>query len=179
MEPLLKDIEVTHNHDVLSGRGNNINSHSGNRYFRSLVNKLKVEYVATQKAEKGMFAKLIVTQIRGLNPPGRFLKQNPDTGLWDDIGDKKAVDKTRQALREQAPEIEEKLKKGELTVKTVSVFTLIFLSSNRIIENQSLGWINMNAGHPSLPITIRVVHFLRSPSHGIFNLSIYSMSWLA
>ncbi len=123
MESALNGIEAGHNHDVLSGRGNNINAHPGNKYFRSLVNKLKVEYVATQKSEKGMFAKLIVTQIRGLNPPGRFLKQNPDTGLWDDIGDKKAVDKTRQALREQAPEIEVKIKKGEIRVQSVSAFT--------------------------------------------------------
>jgi len=39
-----------------------------------------------------------------MKPPGRFLKQDPKTKLWSDIGEKKALDKTRQALREGAPE---------------------------------------------------------------------------
>jgi hypothetical protein len=38
-------------------------------------------------------------------PPGRFLKQDPKTKLWNDVGEKKALDKTRQALREGAPEM--------------------------------------------------------------------------
>lgn len=48
---------------------------------------------------------MIVDEIRSRNPPGRFLKQDPTTKLWYDIGEKKALDKTRQALREGAPEI--------------------------------------------------------------------------
>ena len=40
-----------------------------------------------------------------MKPPGRFLKQDPKTKLWSDIGEKKALDKTRQALREGAPEL--------------------------------------------------------------------------
>ena len=40
-----------------------------------------------------------------MDPPGRFLKQDPATKLWLDIGDKKSLDKTRQALREGAPEL--------------------------------------------------------------------------
>ena len=44
-----------------------------------------------------------------MNPPGRFLKQDPKTKLWSDIGEKKALDKTRQALREGAPEIMKEL----------------------------------------------------------------------
>ena len=40
-----------------------------------------------------------------MDPPGRFLKQNQATKLWEDIGDKKSLDKTRQALREGAPEL--------------------------------------------------------------------------
>lgn len=48
---------------------------------------------------------MIVDEIRSLNPPGRFLKQDANTKLWYDIGEKKALDKTRQALREGAPDI--------------------------------------------------------------------------
>ena len=40
-----------------------------------------------------------------MNPPGRFLKQDPQTKLWHDIGKKAALAKTRQALREGAPEL--------------------------------------------------------------------------
>ena len=40
-----------------------------------------------------------------MNPPGRFLKQDPKTKLWNDVGEKKSLDKTRQALREGAPDL--------------------------------------------------------------------------
>jgi hypothetical protein len=48
---------------------------------------------------------MIVEEIRNRTPPGRFLKQDSATKLWYDIGEKKALDKTRQALREGAPEL--------------------------------------------------------------------------
>ena len=40
--------------------------------------------------------------VRNLDPPGRFLEKNPEDGLWYDIGDKKASEKTAQALRDRA-----------------------------------------------------------------------------
>ena len=36
-----------------------------------------------------------------MDPPGRFLKLNEDTGLWDDIGDEAARVKCSQTLREK------------------------------------------------------------------------------
>ena len=36
---------------------------------------------------------------------GRFLKEDPVTGAWVEIGDERAVKKTGQALRESAPEL--------------------------------------------------------------------------
>lgn len=44
----------------------------------------------------------IVEAIRSLDPPGRFLDKDPETGFWYDIGHKKAVEKTSQALRDGA-----------------------------------------------------------------------------
>ena len=105
----LHDIITPHEHDVLSGRGNFVNYHAGNEHFRALVRKHKVAYVACPKPQKGKFSRLIVDEIRARNPPGRFLKQDPNTKLWHDIGEKKALDKTRQALREGAPEISKEL----------------------------------------------------------------------
>ena len=85
--------------------GNYVNYHVGNEHFRSLVKKHKIAYVACPKPEKGRFSTIIVDEVRSLDPPGRFLKQDPKTKLWQDIGDKKSLDKTRQALREGAPEL--------------------------------------------------------------------------
>lgn len=102
-------IETPHEHDVLSGRGNFVNYHAGNEYFRALVQKHKLAYVACPKPQKGKFSQLIVDEIKSRDPPGRFLKQDADSKLWYDIGEKKALDKTRQALREGAPEIQKEL----------------------------------------------------------------------
>lgn len=59
------------------------------------------------KREKRLIASSVVTEIRELDPPGRFLarKGGKDHGFWYDIGDEKARDKTSQALRENAPSI--------------------------------------------------------------------------
>ena len=92
--------------DVLCGRGGSINSHPGNERFRTLVEKRKRVYLTARfKREKRLIASSIVSEIRGLDPPGRFLQQDKKTGLWRDIGDEKARDKTSQALRENAPTI--------------------------------------------------------------------------
>jgi hypothetical protein len=110
----LRGIENPHEHDVLSGRGNFVNYHAGNEHFRGLVKKHKIAYVACPKPEKGRFSKVIVDEIRSMDPPGRFLKQDPGTKLWQDIGDKKSLDKTRQALREGAPELLKELTGDDL-----------------------------------------------------------------
>lgn len=102
-------IKIPHDHDVLSGRGNFVNYHPGNEHFRSLVRKHKMEYVKCPKPQKGKFSKMIYDEIKARNPPGRFLKQESSTKMWYDIGEKKALDKTRQALREGAPDIMKEL----------------------------------------------------------------------
>jgi hypothetical protein len=112
-EPQEKGIEYPHEHDVLSGRGNFVNYHAGNEYFRSLVRSHKIAYIACPKPQKGKFSRIIVDEIRNRDPPGRFLKQDAETKLWYDIGDKKALDKTRQALREGAPELMKDLEDEE------------------------------------------------------------------
>jgi len=97
--------------DVLCGRGGRINSHPGNIRFRNIISVNKKEYLAstTKKLKKAHIAAKIVYDIRGLDPAGRFLKEDTDTGLWFDIGDAKAIKKTGQALREDAPDIRNEL----------------------------------------------------------------------
>eukprot|EP00804_Cyclotella_cryptica_P001550 CCRYP_003755-RA/>CCRYP_003755-RA protein AED:0.36 eAED:0.36 QI:24/1/1/1/1/0.66/3/0/156 len=109
----LNFITAPHAHDVLSGRGNLVNRHRGNVNFRSLVKKYKEEYVACPKSHKSMYSKLIYDEIRSLDPAGRFLKQDPNTKLWSDIGKKTALAKIRQALREGAPELLRDLQTSE------------------------------------------------------------------
>jgi hypothetical protein len=67
---------------------------------------MKAEYLrdTTRKNEKTRIAASIVWTIRNANSPGRFLKQDPDTNLWYEIGDKVAFRKTGQALRENSAE---------------------------------------------------------------------------
>lgn len=82
--------------DVLSGRGGGTNNHPGNKEFRSLVDQYRSEYVLSKKWAKRQIAKNIVESIRSKG--GRFLKK--EGGVWYDIGDQKAREKTSQALRE-------------------------------------------------------------------------------
>eukprot|EP00587_Corethron_hystrix_P002379 CAMPEP_0113330704 /NCGR_PEP_ID=MMETSP0010_2-20120614/21877_1 /TAXON_ID=216773 ORGANISM="Corethron hystrix, Strain 308" /NCGR_SAMPLE_ID=MMETSP0010_2 /ASSEMBLY_ACC=CAM_ASM_000155 /LENGTH=560 /DNA_ID=CAMNT_0000193481 /DNA_START=297 /DNA_END=1980 /DNA_ORIENTATION=+ /assembly_acc=CAM_ASM_000155 len=44
-----------------------------------------------------------------MDPPARFLEKNQTTGLYDDIGEDKAISKVGQALRENAKETREKI----------------------------------------------------------------------
>ena len=56
--------------------------------------------IARFKREKRAITQSIVDVVRNLNPPGRFLINDPRAGVWKDIGDEKAREKTGQALRE-------------------------------------------------------------------------------
>lgn len=66
-----------------------------------LVNSKKDKYRASSRLDKPLVAKEIITFWRSMKPPGRFLQQDVKTKLWNDVGDKKAQDKTSQALREK------------------------------------------------------------------------------
>lgn len=91
--------------DVLCGRGGGTNNHVGNERFRELVAAQKLVYMRTAKRKKPLVSRDIVRAVRNQNPPGRFLAKNDQLGLWYDIGDQKAREKTSQALREGAPQI--------------------------------------------------------------------------
>jgi len=88
-------------HDVLFGRGGMTNSHPGNRRFRDVIALHRPDYIRAVKMDKPAVARRIVKAIRYGNPPGRFLKKNDD-GLWYDVGDRTAAEKTSQGLRERS-----------------------------------------------------------------------------
>lgn len=93
------------NNDVLCGRGGQTNNHAGNVLWRELVKMNQVPYMEMPKRQKMLVSKAIVSWVRSQNPPGRFLSKDIGTGKWYDIGDKKAGEKTSQALREGLPKI--------------------------------------------------------------------------
>jgi hypothetical protein len=89
--------------DVLSGRGGGTNVHPGNRNFRDLINLHRRAYLKARKNDKPAISRAIVRSIRDNN--GRFLRKDDKTGLWFEIGDDAAREKTSQALRQRAPEM--------------------------------------------------------------------------
>lgn len=98
--------------DVLCGRGGLTNNADGNVYFRHLVRLKRESYLLATKREKAGVARQIVEAVRALDPPGRFLKKDSN-GMWVEIGDRKAREKTSQALRENAPELRQELQTND------------------------------------------------------------------
>lgn len=88
--------------DVLCGRGGLTNQHVGNKKFRALVKQLQEKYITRKKHEKTLLSQAVVAVVRGSSPAGRFLKQDVQTGMWYDIGDDMATEKTSQAFREKS-----------------------------------------------------------------------------
>lgn len=84
--------------DVLCGRGGLTNSHVGNKNFRKVVAEYQQEYLVAKKKEKKEIAKRIVNRIQ--HAGGRFLKRSADSHVWSEVTEKKALEKTSQALRE-------------------------------------------------------------------------------
>ena len=96
---LLVSNDALRYNDVLCGRGGAVLRHPGNQYYRRLVNLKKPLYLTCLTTEKIQISQSIVACIKEMN--GRFLERDAiKAGVWNDIGDKKATEKTSQALRE-------------------------------------------------------------------------------
>lgn len=123
------NIMVT-DHDILCGRGGLTNHHKGNKRFRDIVALHRPDYVRAPKIQKPSVARVIVRAIRNGDPPGRFLKKDATTGKWFDIGDKKAAEKTSQALREKTDEEKEGKVPAGFTSPTLIVPTAAAAANN-------------------------------------------------
>lgn len=97
----LTDINEPGPNDCLFGRGGGTNHHPGNKKYRKMVEEKKDKYLSSKRLDKPLVAMEIINEWRSMDPPGRFLKQNEKTKLWSDVGDRKAREKTSQALREK------------------------------------------------------------------------------
>ncbi|KAL3806185.1 hypothetical protein ACHAXA_011734 [Cyclostephanos tholiformis] len=96
--------------DVLFGRGFAIGTHPGNRHFRHVVRTWKPAFDTAKKKEKKMIAQRIVEDIKNLDPPGRFLIEDPSDAnakenimekAWVIVEAEKAVNKVMHRLRER------------------------------------------------------------------------------
>jgi len=118
--PLTGVTKITEN-DIICGRGGVALKHPGNLAYRKIVGLNKGIYATCLKAEKLKISKSIVAAIREIE--GRFLEredgkptsslderdENGNPVTWKDIGDKRAIEKTSQALREGQPKLLKKL----------------------------------------------------------------------
>jgi hypothetical protein len=107
VEPSDAEVADPRESDVLCGRGGAALRHPGNQTYRRLVNLNKALYIACLKTEKLKISRSIVAAIR--EQKGRFLERDAKKGTWYDIGDKKAIEKTSQALREGQPKLRKKM----------------------------------------------------------------------
>ena len=121
-DPPLTSIVTVHESDIICGRGGLSLKHPGNAAYRQITSLNKEIYATCPKSEKLRISKSIVNAVRQIN--ARFLERedgktsrsldetdaagNPVT--WRDIGDKRAIEKTSQALREGQPKLLKKLK---------------------------------------------------------------------
>jgi len=94
-------IEPTEN-DILMGRGGKNNQHVGNEKLRHFARGRCDDYRKAFKKRKSSISRELVQQVRDMNPPGRFLKKDSTSGLWEDVGDEVAREKASQALRDAA-----------------------------------------------------------------------------
>jgi hypothetical protein len=106
-EQKLEGVTEVHDSDVLCGRGGAALRHAGNQTYRKLVSLNKGLYITCLKTEKLKISRSIVAAIR--EKKGRFLEKDGKSGTWYDIGDKKAVEKTSQALREGQPKLRQQI----------------------------------------------------------------------
>lgn len=83
--------------DVLFGRGRRTQKHLGNQRFRAIVDSYKERHSISTRAEKTRISHEIVNLIRCRG--GRFLKQDPFTDKFFDVGDTVAREKASHALR--------------------------------------------------------------------------------
>jgi hypothetical protein len=80
-------------YDVICGRGSKCFNHVGNQHFRSMVEQYLTQYSssACNKHEKTAMIVEIVNRVRNLSQEGGFIKKDPVSGCYYEVGDFLAV----------------------------------------------------------------------------------------
>jgi hypothetical protein len=107
-----------------------------------------VDYVNSKRLDKPLVALEIIKGWRSQKPSGRFLKIDDETGLWHDVGDKKAREKTSQALREKAPLLrkqQEEIKREteEIVEPKVSLSSYCLLISSLVDSSEVFNYATL------------------------------------
>ncbi|KAL3770401.1 hypothetical protein ACHAWO_006390 [Cyclotella atomus] len=77
---------------------------------------LQTKYLKiSERLRSWWYSRIVYKEIKAMNPASRFLKVNPETNLWNDIGMKKALTKICQALHEGSPELKKYLEADDST----------------------------------------------------------------
>ena len=114
--PPLENFITIQDNDVKPGAGNH--SHPGNRYYIQLIDENKKAFVLADSKKKKSIVNQVYSQIRQLDPPGRFLERKADR-TWGIKDKDSALKKVRRALLEHnATMIENMMKRGEWTAET-------------------------------------------------------------
>ena len=130
-----------HNNDIIGGRGSLPLRHPGNISYRKIVNSNKQAYIKSMKNDKLRLSKSIVAAIRETG--GRFLERvspyNKDEDgtpvAYRDIGDRRAIEKTSQALREGQPKLKKQMIALENEKKAVTPLSSPSLNVNTNITS--------------------------------------------
>ena len=100
---IILDSETTSS-DVLCGRGTKYCHHDGNKTYHSLVRLNCESYKQAQcKEDKTKISRSIVEYLRNSITPSRFIQKTQTKDgreVWQEVGNKKAWEKTSQLLRE-------------------------------------------------------------------------------
>jgi len=132
-------------------------SFAGNKVYRTIVDSHKPDYQNAAKIVKPRVARRIVHAIRHSNLGARFLRKDPTTDMWQDVGDKIASEKTSQALREKSPE--EKKRASQEKAKEDNVAVGISMPNMRMMNDGMLvlAAVGINAGNDSIDVSSAIV----------------------
>ena len=92
--------------------GLKIKDHLGNKRYNALLQACKLMYIKLPDKQAANKMNInLVAEWRRQDPPGRFLKYDENTGLWNDIGELKAREKVSGYLRRNRAEFLKKQQK--------------------------------------------------------------------
>ena len=139
--------------DVLCGRGAAVTKHIGNITYIKLVKFNKVLYATSSIPGKGQISRSIVIAIHEIG--GRFLVEDKNRSssnqgqegqrFWVEIGDKKATEKTSQALRENQPKVRKQLQESILRYKKKNYILPFTTNTHHLSTTKSAGVENSSA----------------------------------
>lgn len=113
--------------DVVFGKGYSIQRRPGNQHYHWLVETVKPVYDQVPKNVKRLQAEVVVNEIvEKLDPPGRFLKKNQESGFYELVNREMAVQKARQALRDWKPKKHTNLRRLMQRNRSVSIIPSAF-----------------------------------------------------